>query len=217
LVADRRLRMMHRVMATITVFGADWCEDTRRSLRHLRRLGVPHTYENVDEDLDALDRARALNGGQRRTPTIDLGLGGTPLVEPDNDTLTGALVEIEMLTRDQAGERLGVQNVGDVERVGRTLAGLTILAAGSAAPRAAQWPLRIAGAAVALTGVTGWCPAYQYFSVTSLGGPGDRPDEASRDGWLTAVPDEPSAAGEPPDAPQASTLRPVEGPAGSDR
>lgn len=31
----------------ITVFGADWCEDTRRSLRHLRRLGVPHQYLNV--------------------------------------------------------------------------------------------------------------------------------------------------------------------------
>jgi glutaredoxin len=103
----------------ITVYGADWCEDTRRSLRHLRRLGVPHRYQNVDEDLDALHRATSLNGGVRRTPTIDLGLGGGPLVEPNNDTLTGALVEVEMLSQDQADERLGVQNV-DVERVGRT-------------------------------------------------------------------------------------------------
>jgi mycoredoxin len=177
-------------MSAITVFGATWCEDTRRSLRHLRRLGIPHRFENVDEDLDALDRAKALNGGQRRTPTIDLGLGGTALVEPDNDTLTGALVEIDMLTRDEADERLAVQNVGDVERVGRTLAGLAVLALGSTVPRAARWPVRLAGAIVALTGLTGWCPAYQYFSVTSLGGPGDRPDEASRVAWLTPNPAE---------------------------
>jgi mycoredoxin len=177
-------------MSAITVFGATWCEDTRRSLRHLRRLGIPHRFENVDEDLDALDRAKALNGGQRRTPTIDLGLGGTALVEPDNDTLTGALVEIDMLTRDEADERLAVQNVGDIERVGRTLAGLAVLALGSTVPRAARWPVRLAGAIVALTGLTGWCPAYQYFSVTSLGGPGDRPDEASRVAWLTPYPAE---------------------------
>ena len=134
----------------ITVYGADWCEDTRRSLRHLRRLGVPHRYHNVDEDLDALDRATALNGGIRRTPTIDLGLGGGPLVEPDNDTLTGALVEVEMLSQGQADERLEVQNVGDVERAGRAVAGVALVAAGSAAPRALRWPLRLLGAGIAL-------------------------------------------------------------------
>ena len=67
----------------ITVYGADWCEDTRRSQRLLRRLHVPHRYVNIDDDLDGLERAKALNHGQRRTPTIDLGLGGEALVEPD--------------------------------------------------------------------------------------------------------------------------------------
>ena len=170
----------------ITVYGADWCEDTRRSLRHLRRLGIRHSYENVDEDLDALHRATSLNGGVRRTPTIDLGLGGRALVEPDNETLTGALVELEMLSRRQADERLAVQNVGDVERVGRTVGGLALMTLGSAAPRLLQWPLRVLGAGVALSGVSGWCPFYQYGGVTSLGGPGDRPDEARRGSWLTA-------------------------------
>ena len=73
-----------------------------------------------------------------------------------------------------------MQNVGDVERVGRTVVGLAMLAAGAAAPRALRWPLRFLGAGVALTGVTGWCPVYRYTGVTSLGGPGDRPDEAMR-------------------------------------
>ena len=184
----------------ITVYGAGWCEDTRRVLRHLRRLGVAHRYRNVDEDLDALGRASSLNGGLRRTPTVDLGVGGEPLVEPTNDTLTGALVELEMLTQEEAEERLHVQNVGDVERVGRTLAGLACLAAGGAAPRMLRWPLRLVGAGVALSGVSGWCPAYSCARVTSLGGPGDRPDEATRDNWLTPVRQDARAAlaaGEP--------------------
>jgi len=169
----------------ITVYGADWCEDTRRSRRHLRRLGVAHLYENIDEDFDALERATALNGGVRRTPTIDLGVGGAALVEPDNDTLMGALVEIEMLTHEQARERLDVQNVGDVERIGRTMGGLAILALGSAAPRPMRWSARVLGAGIALTGITGWCPFYHSTGLTSLGGPGDRPDEATRERWLT--------------------------------
>ena len=172
----------------ITVYGADWCEDTRRSLRQLRRLAVPHRYFNVDDDLDALASAKALNGGLRRTPTIDLGVGGPALVEPDNDTLIAALVELEMLTEDDAYERLGVQNVGDMERVLRTIAGVALMLAGGALPRGVRWPFRLAGATVALTGVTGWCPAYHAARVTSLEGPGDRPDEAHRDAWLAPAP-----------------------------
>ena len=176
----------------IIVYGAEWCEDTRRSRRHLRRLGVPHRYLNIDEDLEALARAVALNGGRRRTPTIDLGLGGPALVEPDNDTLTGALVEIEMLTQEDAHERLGVQNVGDFERVLRTAAGAAIALAGSAAPRGTRWPFRVAGVSMALSGLTGWCPLYRYARVTSIDGPGDRPDEAHRQTWLAPRPAPPA-------------------------
>ncbi len=170
----------------IIVYGADWCEDTRRTLRHLRRLGVQHRYLNVDEDLDALRSALNLNGGQRRTPTVDLGVGGPPLLEPANDTLTEALVELEMLTQDHARERMQVQNVGDLERIVRAGAGAALVLAGSVAPRAVRWPLRFAGAVLALSGIAGWCPGYQRAGVTSLDGPGDRPDEAGRGAWLEA-------------------------------
>lgn len=168
----------------ITVYGTDWCEDTRRSLRHLRRLAVAHVYRNADEDLEALETAMSLNGGERRTPAIDLGMGGRALIEPDNDTLTGALVELQMLSDDDARERLAVQNVGDVERVLRTATGAAILLAGSAAPRGARWPLRLLGSILMLSGVLGWCPVYHGAGVTSLDGPGDRPDEARRRDWL---------------------------------
>jgi glutaredoxin len=168
----------------IIVYGANWCEDTRRTLRHLRRLGVQHRYLNVDEDLDALRGATALNGGQRRTPTVDLGVGGPPLVEPANDMLTEALVELEMLTQEDARERMQVQNVGDLERVVRTGAGAALVLAASVAPRAMRWPLRLVGAVVALSGIAGWCPGYQRAGVSSVDGPGDRPDEAARTAWL---------------------------------
>jgi len=177
----------------IIVYGADRCEDTRRARRHLRRLGVRHRFQDVDTDPDALARATALNGGVRRTPTIDLGLGGEPLVEPANDAITGALVEIEMLTHGDAAERLGIQNVGDLERIGRTVGGLALLAAGSAAPGVLRWPLRLLGMGVALSGVTGWCPAYHSSGVSSLDGPGDRPTEATRATWLAARRNEPEA------------------------
>jgi mycoredoxin len=179
----------------LTVYGADWCEDTRRSLRHLRRLGVPHQYLNIDEDAAALERARALNDGTRRTPTIDLGVGGGGLVEPDNDTLAGALVELEMLTQEDLHERLALQNVGDTERVIRVGAGTALLLGGGLMPRGFRWPLRLAGFAALLSGLAGWCPVYHARGVTSLGGPGDRPDEATRRTWLATSVDR--AAGGP--------------------
>jgi glutaredoxin len=169
----------------IIIYGADWCEDTRRSLRHLRRLGVSHRYVNVDEDLEALHRAMALNGGTRRTPTIDLGLGGPPLVEPDNDSLTGALIEVDMLSQDDAYVRLDVQNVGDFDRVLRTTAGAAVWLAAGAAPRPARWPVQVAGAALVLSGAIGWCPVYRLAGTSSIDGPGDRPDEAHRTAWLS--------------------------------
>ena len=170
----------------ITVLGADWCEDTQRALRHLRRLGVAHHYRNIDEDSRALDRARALVPGStdRRTPVIDLGLGGPPLIEPDNDTLTSALVEVEMLSRDDALERLAVQNVGDLERLARSATGIILFAAAATIDGRSRWIVRLAGGIVALTGVSGWCPAFQLAGVTSIGGPGDRPHETTRAAWL---------------------------------
>jgi glutaredoxin len=170
----------------ITVYGADWCEDTQRALRHLRRLGVAHHYRNIDEDSQALDRARALTPGssERRTPIIDFDLGGPGLVEPDNDTLTSALVETQMLTLEDAVERLAVQNVGDLERLARTTGGILLWTAAGLLRGRAKWVVRMAAGVVTLSGVTGWSPGYQLAGVTSIGGPGDRPHETTRRKWF---------------------------------
>jgi glutaredoxin len=192
----------------ITVYGADWCEDTRRSRRLLRRLGIAHQYFNIDEDLGALHRALALTGNHRRTPVIDLGgqisifdlahdsrRRDTPdpspepaaavLIEPDNDGLVEALVRRRMLTDDEARQRLGSQNVGDLERVLRTASGAGLVLAASAHQGRGRWPLRIAGGVLALSGLAGWCPAYSLAAVSSVDGPGDRPKETKRAAWLT--------------------------------
>lgn len=169
----------------ITVYGADWCEDTQRAMRLMRRLAVPSRYINIDEDLDALERAKSLNGGERRTPTIDLR--GRVLVEPTNRVLTDVLVERGHLTRDQARERLTVQNVGDLERTVRTTTGLLAVVASGRMPAVLKWPLALGGAVVALTGLAGWCPAYATAGITSLEGPGDHPREARRETWVEPI------------------------------
>jgi Protein of unknown function (DUF2892) len=90
-----------------------------------------------------------------------------------------------MLTQDEAYDRLAVQNVGDIERAVRLSAAAAILATTSALPRQGRWPLALIGLFAAATGLTGWCPAYYRAGVTSLGGPGDRPNEAERDEWVS--------------------------------
>ena len=168
---------------TVTILGAAWCEDTRRTRRLLRRLGVPHRYRDVDLDLEALEEATTLNRGIRRTPVVTLA--GQVLVEPSNETLATTVVHEGLLTREQAIERLSVQNVGDLERALRVSSGLLLLALERQAPRAARGLTFLTGITLLLTGIAGWCPVFSAKGVSSLNGPADRPDEAERRDWLT--------------------------------
>jgi glutaredoxin len=167
----------------VTVFGAAWCEDTSRTRRFLRRLGVAHRYYDVDLDFDALERATMLNQGVRRTPVVLLA--EQVLVEPSNDALARTVVHEGLLTRDKAIERLDVQNVGDAERLLRVSGGLLLLAFEPRAPRIARAATLLTGVTLLLTGIAGWCPVFSATGLSSLNGPGDRPDEAERRTWLT--------------------------------
>jgi mycoredoxin len=169
----------------LTLYGAAWCEDTRRTRRLLRRLGIAHRYRDVDEDLEALDRATTLNHGVRRTPVVTLG--SDVLVEPTNTAMTAALLTHGLLTREHVADRLHLQNVGDFERVLRVSSGLLVLASQAQAPRALRSLMTLTGAGLVLTGVFGWCPVFHAKGVSSLNGPGDRPDEAERQAWLKAA------------------------------
>jgi mycoredoxin len=169
--------------AVVTVYGADWCEDTRRTRRLLRRLGVAHRYRDVDLDLDAMERATALNGGLRRTPVVTFA--GQVLVEPSNEALARGVVREGLLTREEAADRLYVQNVGDMERCLRVSGGLLLIASARPASRVARGLTIATGVTLLLTGITGWCPVFSAKGVSSLNGPADRPDEAERRAWLT--------------------------------
>jgi mycoredoxin len=68
----------------LTVYGARWCGDCRRTRRYLDWVGVP--YEYVDLDLDDAAQARLDAAGYRAIPVV-VTTAGTILVEPSDDEL----------------------------------------------------------------------------------------------------------------------------------
>jgi mycoredoxin len=76
----------------IRVYGADWCGDTRRTLRHLNRSGVQYDYIDIDSDTDGEKKVIEFNKGKRRIPMVEIGTdGGTTLSVPSDSELDQAL------------------------------------------------------------------------------------------------------------------------------
>lgn len=46
----------------ITMYGAEWCSDCRRSKKLLDGLGVDYDYVDLEADVSAADTARAISG-----------------------------------------------------------------------------------------------------------------------------------------------------------
>ena len=88
----------------ITLYGAQWCGDTRRSEHLLDRLGVEYNYVDVDENAAGNAWATEQRGGERRIPTIFLTPDHSLLFEPSDDALRDALVETGYLSRSAAEE-----------------------------------------------------------------------------------------------------------------
>ena len=86
----------------ITLYGAQWCGDTRRSERLLTRLGIDYTYVDVDEHEAGNAWATEQRGGQRLIPTIYLAPGQPLLFEPTDEDLHAALVQTGYLSRSAA-------------------------------------------------------------------------------------------------------------------
>ena len=75
--------------AMITVYGADWCEDTQATLYHLDSLGVQFQYIDIDQDPQAKEWVKQHNAGRQRTPTLDVQ--GQILPVPDEPRLEDVL------------------------------------------------------------------------------------------------------------------------------
>lgn len=78
----------------VTVYGADWCGDTRRTLRELDSAGVNYDYVDIEADENGERKVIEFNRGKRRIPMVEIASdSGEPvrLSVPDASELRGAL------------------------------------------------------------------------------------------------------------------------------
>lgn len=173
-------------MTDVVVWGTESCVETRRLRRVLRRWVVPHQFRDVRLDERARERHLAITHGSAVTPvlTVDRQI----LVAPTTETLVTALVGAGLVSPSDLEAREHAQNVGDLERVIRGSAAVVMWAASRGLPQPARAVSTAVALGLALTAAVGWCPALDARSLTSLGGPADRPAEARRSRWLTTHP-----------------------------
>jgi thioredoxin reductase (NADPH) len=75
---------------TITVYGAYWCPDCRRSKQFLGEHQIPYNWINIENDPAAEQFVIEKNNGKRIIPTIVFA-DGSALVEPSNAELAQKL------------------------------------------------------------------------------------------------------------------------------
>jgi len=80
----------------ITMYGADWCGDCRRSKRLFEELNVEYTLIDTDSDLTATDKVIEINGGAKSIPVIVFS-DGTHLTEPSDNDLKAKLVALGII------------------------------------------------------------------------------------------------------------------------
>ena len=83
-------------MAAVTMYGADWCGDCRRSKRFMEENDVAFTYIDVEKDLTAADKVVEINGGAKSIPVIVFE-DGTHLTEPSDNDLKAKLEALAIL------------------------------------------------------------------------------------------------------------------------
>ena len=83
-------------MSNITMYGAEWCGDCRRSKKFLDKNKVSYTYIDVEADPEASDKVIAINGGMRSIPVI-IFEDGSHLTEPSDNALQEKLQSLNIL------------------------------------------------------------------------------------------------------------------------
>ena len=83
-------------MSEITMYGAEWCGDCRRSKKFLDSNNVKYDYIDVESDALASDKVIEINGGKRSIPVIIFS-DGTHLTEPSDSALKEKLESLKVL------------------------------------------------------------------------------------------------------------------------
>ena len=83
-------------MSDITMYGAEWCSDCRRSKQFLDSNNVEYNYIDVEADASASDKVIEINGGMRSIPVIIFS-DGTHLTEPSDAALKEKLEALNKL------------------------------------------------------------------------------------------------------------------------
>jgi len=83
-------------MSDITMYGAEWCGDCRRSKRFLDSKNVKYNYIDVEADAAASEKVIEINGGMRSIPVIIFS-DGTHLTEPSDIALKEKLESLKVL------------------------------------------------------------------------------------------------------------------------
>lgn len=76
----------------LTVYGADWCRDCRRSKALLDQEGVAYRWVDVEASKEAADEAQAISG--RQSIPVVVFPDGSFLVEPTDDALRARLATV---------------------------------------------------------------------------------------------------------------------------
>lgn len=80
---------------TITMFGAEWCRDCRRTKAQLDGLGIAYTYVDLEEDPAAVEVAREISG--RTNIPVVVYPDATHHVEPSNADVEAKLRELSLI------------------------------------------------------------------------------------------------------------------------
>ena len=79
----------------ITLFGAQWCSDCRRTKSQLDGLGLNYKYVDLEADPDAADVAREISG-RMQIPVV-VYPDATHQVEPSNADVEAKLRELALI------------------------------------------------------------------------------------------------------------------------
>ncbi|WP_300266784.1 glutaredoxin domain-containing protein [Microbacterium sp.] len=79
----------------ITMFGAEWCGDCRRTKKQLDDLGIEYTYVDLVAEPAAADVAREISG--RTNIPVVVYPDASHHVEPSNDDVAAKLRELSLI------------------------------------------------------------------------------------------------------------------------